>query len=166
MKKRLIIATVSIVVVLSAAWWFSPEQVIKRRSVSLFEVLTIDPSKAPATRALAVYSLHPFLASEVRITAPNPEEANGDFSREELESAFSTICQHAVQCRFSELAFEHVEIDGKRALVTLMLQAKVEFPDMKIADGPFRVKMEWQRDEKNWLLNLAEGVPLEKVGSR
>ena len=98
MKKRLLISIVSIFTVLSAAWWFSPEQVIKRRSISLFEILTIDLSKPPTTRALAVYSLHPYLATEVEVSTPTPEEANGTFAREELESAFSSICQHALQC--------------------------------------------------------------------
>ena len=161
MKKRLLISIVSIFTVLSAAWWFSPEQVIKRRSISLFEVLTIDLSKPPTTRALAVYSLHPYLATEVEVSAPTPEEANGTFAREELESAFSSICQHALQCRFSEPVFEQVSIDGKRASVELNLQANVEFPGLRIADGPFRVKLDWLRGEKDWLLERAAGEPVK-----
>lgn len=163
MKKRVLISIVSIIVVLSAAWWFSPEQVIKRRSISFFEVLTIDLSKPPTTRALAVYSLHPYLAAEVEVSTPNPEEANGTFAREELESAFSSICQYALQCRFSEPVFEHVKIEGKRASVELTLQAEVEFPEMRIADGPFRVKLEWLRGEKDWLLERAAGEPVKSA---
>lgn len=163
MKKRVLISVASIIVVLSAAWWFSPEQVIKRRSISFFEVLTIDLSKPPTTRALAVYNLHPYLAPEVEVSTPNPEEANGTFAREELESAFSSICQHAVQCRFSEPVFVHVKIEGKRASVELNLQAKVEFPEMQIADGPFRVKLEWLRGEKDWLLERAAGEPVKSA---
>jgi len=161
MKKRLLISIVSIFTVLSAAWWFSPEQVIKRRSISLFEILTIDLSKPPSTRALAVYSLHPYLATEVEVSTPTPEEANGTFAREELESAFSSICQHALQCRFSEPVFEQVSIDGKRASVELNLQANVEFPGLRIADGPFRVKLDWLRGEKDWLLVRAAGEPVK-----
>ena len=163
MKKRVLISVASIIVVLSAAWWFSPEQVIKRRSISFFEVLTIYLSKPPTTRALAVYNLHPYLAPEVEVSTPNPEEANGTFAREELESAFSSICQHAVQCRFSEPVFVHVKIEGKRASVELNLQAKVEFPEMQIADGPFRVKLEWLRGEKDWLLERAAGEPVKSA---
>ena len=161
MKKRLLISIVSIFTVLSTAWWFSPEQVIKRRSISLFEILTIDLSKPPTTRALAVYSLHPYLATEVEVSTPTPEEANGTFAREELESAFSSICQHALQCRFSEPVFEQVSIDGKRASVELNLQANVEFPGLRIADGPFRVKLDWLRGEKDWLLERAAGEPVK-----
>jgi hypothetical protein len=161
MKKRVLISVVSIITVLSAAWWFSPEQVIKRRSISFFEVLTIDLSKPPTTRALAVYSLHPYLAPEVEVSTPTPEEASGTFTREELESAFSSICQHALQCRFSEPVFEHVKVEGKRASVELTLQAEVEFPEMRIADGPFRVKLVWLRGEKDWLLEQAAGEPVK-----
>ncbi|MBU6171206.1 MAG: hypothetical protein KGQ87_06920 [Verrucomicrobia bacterium] len=156
----------SIIVVLSAAWWFSPEQVIKRRSISFFEVLTIDLSKPPTTRALAVYSLHPYLAPEVEVSTPTPEEANGTFAREELESAFSSICQHALQCRFSEPVIEHVKVEGKRARVELILKAKVEFPEMRIADGPFRVKLDWLRGEKDWLLEQAAGEPVKNAANR
>ena len=161
MTKRLLISFIFIVIILLAAWWFSPEQVIKRHNISLFEVLTIDLGKPPTTRALAVYSLHPYLAPEVEITTPTPEEANGTFAREELESAFSTICQHALQCQFSELKFVDVKIVGTRATVLLTLQAKVEFPEMRIADDPYRVKLEWIRGEGSWLLERAEGQPLQ-----
>ena len=165
MKKLLLISIVSIIVILSAAWWFSPEQVIKRRCVSFFEVLSIDPDKPPTTRAMAVYALHPLLASEVEISTPTPEEANGTFAREELESAFSSVCQHALHCRFSNPVFDSVKIEGKRATVTLTLHAKVEFPEMSIADGPFRVKLDWRREEKDWMLERAVGEPL-KIGSK
>jgi hypothetical protein len=161
MTKRLLISFIFIVIILSAAWWFSPEQVIKRHNISFFEVLTIDLGKPPTTRSLAVYSLHPYLAPEVEITTPTPEEANGKFAREELESAFSSICQHALQCQFSKLQFVDVKIVGTRATVLLTLQAKVEFPEMRIADGPYRVKLEWIRGEGSWLLERAEGLPLQ-----
>ena len=166
MKKRIIISVVSVITILSAAWWFSPEQVIKRRSISLFEVLTMDSSKPPATRALAVYSLHPYLASEVGISTSAHEEANGTFARDELESAFSSICQHADRCRFSELVFERVRVDGKRATVEMTLKAELEFPGLRIADGPFRVKLEWLREEKDWMVEQATGEPLEKGAKR
>ena len=165
MRKRLLISIVSIIVILSAAWWFSPEQVIKRRCVSFFEVLSIDPDRPPTTRAMAVYAHHPLLASEVEISTPTPEEANGTFAREELESAFSSVCQHALHCRFSNPVFDSVKIEGKRATVTLTLHAKVEFPEMSIADGPFRVKLDWRREEKDWMLERAVGEPL-KIGSK
>ena len=161
MKRRLLISVFSIILILSAAWWFSPKQVIMRRSVSFFEVLTIDLSKPPATRALTVYSLHPYLAPELLISAPHPEEANGTFARAELESAFSSICQHASQCRFFEPEFVEVKIDGKHASVTLNLQIEVEFPEMQIAEGHFRVNLRWIRGESGWLLEQAEGAPLK-----
>jgi hypothetical protein len=158
--KKLIISVVSIIVVLSATWWFSPEQVIKRRCVSLFEVLSIDTSQAPATRALAVYSLHPYLASEVEISATSPEEANGTFARDELESIFSSICQHAEQCRFTEPVFERVFIQDDSATVHLNLQIKVEFPGVSIADGSYRVTLDWRCGEKDWLLERTTGDPI------
>lgn len=160
MKKRVFIAVVSVITVMIAAWWFSPEQIIKRRSISLFDVLTIDLSKPPATRTLSVYSLHPYLAPEVEIATSAHEEANGTFAREELESAFSSICQHAVQCRFSEPTTERISIVGSQASVQLTLWAKVEFPRLSIADGPFRVSLDWLRAEKDWVLVRAVGEPI------
>lgn len=160
MKKRVIIAVVSVIAVMIAAWWFSPKQIIKRRSIALFDVLTIDPSKAPATRALAVYSLHPYLANEMEIATSAHEEANGTFAREELESAFSSICQHAKQCRFSELVVDRVSIDGRRASVDLNLQVNVEFTGLSIADGQFRVSLEWLRAENDWVLVRTVGEPI------
>jgi hypothetical protein len=59
-----------------------------------------------------------------------------------------------------------VKIDGKRASLEMTLQTKVEFPEMRIADGPFRVKLEWLRGEKDWLLERAEGEPVKDAANR
>jgi hypothetical protein len=48
----------------------------------------------------------------------------------------------------------------------MTLQTKVEFPEMRIADGPFRVKLEWLRGEKDWLLERAEGEPVKDAANR
>lgn len=157
--KKWIILVIAASVAASCLWWFSPEQVIRRRTLSFFDVISVDVSKPPTTRALAVYQLHPYLAPEVEISSSAHEDASGTFVRDELESAFSSICQHAVQCRFYEAQISDVAIDGKRATVSVSLQVKLEFQSLKVADGPFRAKLEWERGEKNWLLVRAEGEP-------
>jgi hypothetical protein len=146
------------IIVLSAAfalWWFSPKQVLKRRTVSLLETLTLDSGTSRNGRKLAVYSLNALLASEVTLENPAISEANGTFERQEMESAFSWICQQAKQTRFELEDIESVSISGDTGDVACVLEALVELPNVRLADGIYQARFSWRREDHQWRLERA-----------
>lgn len=155
--KRIAIPAAALVVLAGFLfWWFSPVQVLKRRTLSLLETLTMDAGTGKSTRQLGVYSLNALLAPEVELRTPTIDRANGTFERSELESAFSWLCQQAKQTRFDLKEFRSVDISGDRGKVVFSLEALVELPAYRPADGRFGVTFHWQREEESWHLTGAE----------
>jgi len=137
-------------------WWFSPVQVVKRRTGSFLKILTLQASESPASRQLGAYSLNALLAEQVALESTTINEANGTFERPELESAYAWLCQQARQTRFDIVKFESVAVTGKRAKVTFTLDALVELPTHRPADGIYQVVFDWQETNDGWRLATAK----------
>ena len=138
-----------------AWWWFQPTQVVKRRTQTLLHTLTLEPGTGLAGRQLSLYSFNGLLAAEVELTTPTLPEANGTFERAEMESAFSWLCEQARQSRFKLEKFHAVTIDGEHAEVAFSLEALVELPNSRPADGRYEVTFHWQRENNVWRLTRA-----------
>ena len=155
MKRFAILAVSLAVAVIFGGWWFSPTQVLKRRTESLLATLTLDSGTGKAGRQMAAYSLNALLASQVELENPEIQEANGNFERAELESAFSWLCNQARQTRFEAGKFHSVSVSGDAAKVKLSLTGLVELPTYRPADGTYEVTFDWQKEEDGWRLSRA-----------
>ncbi len=144
-----------------AFWWYSPVQVVKRRSGKLLDTLSLDAGGGKGRCQLATYSLNSLLASEVVLETPSISEANGTFERSEMESAFTWLCQQAKQSRFELEKFHSVKVAGDHADVVLSLNALVELPRYRPADGRYEVTFQWQREKDGWRLTRAEWLEAE-----
>ena len=158
MKRLALPAIVLVLLGALAFWWFSPVQVVKRRTKTLLETLTLEAGSGKAGRQLATYSLNALLASEVELEAPSIQEANGTFERSEMESAFSWLCGRAKQTRFELEEFHSVRVESDRADVALSLSALVELPSHRPADGRFEVTLRWQEEKDGWRLTGARWI--------
>lgn len=145
-----------------AFWWFSPVQVVKRRTKTLLETLTLEAGSGKGGRHLATYSFNALLASEVELEAPSIQEANGTFQRAEMESAFSWLCDQAKETRFELEKFHTVRVAGDRADVAFSLNALVELPNYRPADGNFKVTFQWQQEKDGWRLTSAKWTEVGK----
>lgn len=133
-------------------WWFSPVQVVKRRTASFLSTITLDVGAGRTSRQLATYSLNRMLASEVELDTPTIREANGSFERSELESGFSWLANQAKQTRFEIQEIRSVRVEGALATVDLSLKGLVELPHYRPADGIYDVTFEWIKAEDAWRL--------------
>ena len=138
-----------------AFWWFSPVQVLKRRTETLLRTLTLESGSGKAARQMGVYSLNALLATEVELSNPTIQEANGTFERSEMESAFSWLCEQAKETRFELGDFHSVKIDGEQADVAFSLEALVALPTYRPADGRYEVTFHWVRESDTWRLGRA-----------
>lgn len=141
-----------------AVWWFSPVQVVKRRSLTLLRTLTLSPGSSNTSRQLGTYSLNALLASEVELENPTIKEANGLFERSEMESAFQWLCGQAKQSQFQLEKFNAVNIDGNRAKVQLTITGLVELQSYRMADGKYDSVFEWVKEKDGWRLTRATWV--------
>lgn len=159
MKRLLISLSFVVILGLFAAWWFSDKQVLKRRTHSLLETLTFDAGTSRTTRQLGGYTFNGLLAPEVELINPTINEANGSFERTELESGYSWLAAQAKQSKFEAKEIQSIEINGKRAILTLTLSGMVELANYRPADGNFRVIFYWTKSDDGWRLTKADWKP-------
>ena len=150
MKKFIIIAVALLVLVPLGMWWFAPEQVIKRRTERLMDVLTISESTGRPIRQAKVFAMNGMLAPKVELGIPDIAEANGTFDRQQMESAFSWICQNAKQSDFRITEFQNVDIAENEAEVRFFVEGFLELGAGRPADGEFDVTIRWVEGGDGW----------------
>ncbi len=155
MKRFAIAAAILAILAAFGFWWFSPTQVIKRRTKSLLSTLTIESGSGKITRQMGTYSLGKLLAPRVQLETPTIDEANGTFDRAEMESAFSWLCNQARQTHFKLTRLQSIEVTGENAQVTLTLNGLVELPTYRPADGNYFVTFDWEKTADGWQLTHA-----------
>lgn len=156
MKHKIIIALiVSTLIAAFAFWWFSPVQVLKRRTHALLETITFQSGTGQAGRQIGVYSLTDMLAPNVELDTDMHPDAAGSFERAQLESAYSWLSGQAKQTRFKLEKFQSIEISGDHADVSCTVEALVELPNYRPADGRYDVKLHWLLTKDGWRLSKA-----------
>lgn len=160
MKKLLIIGAALLIIVPLGLWWFSSDQVIKRRSEHLMDVLTISADTSGAFRQAKVFSINGILDAQVVIETPDVAKANGTFEKQEIESAFSWICRNAKESRFQIEEFQEVKIEGDRAMVRAKVEGFMELSSGRPLDGVFYVTLHWVKRDGGWRLKQMAWQPL------
>lgn len=149
MKKLPIAIIAAAVLIPLGMWWFSPEQVVKRRTKHLMEVLSMSEGAGPLRQG-KVFSMNAMLAPEVTLTIPDIADANGTFDKQEIESAFSWICQNAKKSDFRITEFRGIEIAGETAKVGFITEGFLELGAGRPADGTFDVTIRWVKGGDGW----------------
>ncbi|MES2476838.1 MAG: hypothetical protein V4640_13730 [Verrucomicrobiota bacterium] len=155
MKRYLIPFAVVLLLVGFCIWWYSPRQVIQRRTHSLLETLTFEKGGGLASRNMGGYTLHDLLAGEVQLVTPTIPEANGSFSRDDLEAAYSWLANQAKESRFEMDEIHDIAVQENAATVKFSLFGMVELPTYRPADGNYDVTFEWVKEEDGWKLARA-----------
>ncbi|MEP2775697.1 MAG: hypothetical protein ABJQ29_04460 [Luteolibacter sp.] len=150
MKKLIILAGALLVIIPLGTWWFSPDQVIMRRTKHLMEVLSLSEGSGGPLRQAKVFSMNAMLAPEVTLTIPGTSEANGTFDKEEMESAFSWICQNAKSANFHITEFRNVEVDGDQAVVWVTVEGYMQLAFLRPVDGTHDVIITWKKGGDGW----------------
>ncbi len=155
MKKFLPVLFVILVVVAFSLWWFSPAQVIQRRTHNLLRTMTLEAGSGKAARQMGGHTLNALLAAEVELRSEALPQANGVFDRSELQSAYSWLCEQAEESRFEVRRIDSVSIDGDHGTVRCMLNALVVLPNSRPVDGNYEVILHWTLEDDSWRLARA-----------
>ena len=136
-------------------WWFSPTQVLKRRTRDLCQILTLDAGTAPASRTINSLQFDRLLQPNVEFDIPSISEANGNFDRIEINSAFTWLCNNAKETKFRLVRFDRIVIEGGHASVSARLEARVLLPGAQVVDSPGDATFIWKKTEDGWRLEKA-----------
>ena len=140
-------------------WWFQPTQVLKRRTGKLLHTLTLPADETHTNRRMGIYALNGLLSPQVEFDAPpSLDQANGIFERSEVESSFSWLCDQAKQTRFNLRKIHSITVNGDQADVAFLIDALVELPNDRLADGHYECSFHWQLETDTWHLTRAKWV--------
>lgn len=162
MKRILPLSIAILALVGVSSWWFSPAEVVKRRTKTLLRTLTLEAGSGVAGRQMGTYSLNALLAPEIRLENATIPQANGAFSREEVESAFSWLCNQAKQTDFRVDSFRQVRVEQETAEVDVRIFGMVELPNYRPADGFHDAVFQWKRFPDGWRLASAHWAGVSK----
>lgn len=160
MKKLLITGILLAAVIGFLSWWYSPKQVVKRRTDSLLRTLTLNQDQSVAAKQMGVYSINALLAPEVEFASGEIEQANGTFARSDVESTYGWLCEHAKEMTFTRKKTESITINGDTGRITFVVDAKVVVMDSEIASGLYRTTFEWVQNDA-WQLRSAKWSKVE-----
>lgn len=150
MKKLIAIVVLLAVLIPVGMWWSSPEQAVMRRTKHLMDVLTLSEGSGGPLRQAKVFSMNAMLAPEVELSVPDIADANGTFDKQEMESAFSWICQNAKRSQFRITEFREVVISGEDAKVRVFAEGYLDLGGIRPADGDFDVTIHWVKGGDGW----------------
>lgn len=152
-KTRIIIACVLVLLLIPfGIWWFSEERAVKRRSDHLMDVMTIDAESRGVFRQLKAYSLGGVLADQIDFESATVEKVNGSYPKDQIESAFSWICQNSKESIFEITEFREVKIEGDRATVRATVEGFIEVKGDRPVDGSSDVTLFWVKSNGSWVL--------------
>lgn len=150
MKKLAILLVLLAILIPAGMWWFSPEQVLMRRTKHLMDVMTISEGTGRPLRQAKVFSMNALLAPEVSLSSPEIPDANGTFDKQEIESAFSWVCGNAKYSEVRVTDFGEITVEGDRAEVEATIEALLELPGTRRVDGSYALTIAWVKAEDGW----------------
>ena len=158
MKKLIPIVVLAAILIPVGSWYFSSEQVVKRRTKHLMAVLSISESSAQPLRQGKVYSMNALLAPEVTLDIPGTSEANGTFDKQLMESAFSWVCRNAKSSQFDVTDFRSVTLDGDTATVNVVVEGYMELSKLRPMDGLHDVTLVWEKGGDGWRFSKVDWI--------
>ena len=145
----IIIAAIAVVIPL-CLWWISPEQVLKRRTKHLMNVISLSSGTTPMLRQTKAFSLNGLLAPQLQIVSPSIPKADGRFDKEIVESAFGWICRHAKESEFVIVEFLELTVEGERGLARIEVKGMMQLPRYRPVDGTYEVTIHWLDSADGW----------------
>ncbi len=155
MNRHLVAGLVALVVLGMVVWWYTPAQVLKRRSAGLLDSLSFSGGTGIPARQLSGYSFGALLADEVELDSHGIPEADGTFSRATLEAGHAALASYARESGFEIEKIHFVAVDGDHGHVSLTIDGFVQLPDYRPVDGRYQVDLHWRRSETGWHLYRA-----------
>lgn len=154
MKKIItFLATAFIAIVLFSFWYFQQERVLKRKLDNLIADLNFTPDSTRTTRLIKSSSITSYFDEATEISSPI-EDANGNFSREDLSSGYAGLAEHARE--ISIVRIGDISYEGDESQATLIFDADVKITVtrwIQAVDDTYHVTTYWRKTNKGWVIH-------------
>lgn len=150
MKRVVFILVVGLILIATLFWWFSPTQMLKRKTASLMGLMNL--SGTGEARVMEVNAFRGLLADNVEMELSFRTGLDPVLGRDDIVSGYVMLSRRVQKSRFELLRYESVQIDGDAADVAFIMKGLVELPEIRILDGEYRMVFHWLEQEGDWRL--------------
>ena len=156
--KRLAIPVGILVLAGLAFWWFSPTQVLKRRTAAFIDTANVPVAMSDLGRSARGKHVSDYLANRISVKSPEAlaEEVGREFTRDEAAGLYSGVARYCKEISITDLEFEAVEVDGDVASVRFTADTIVDLPNRRPVDGLITANSFWRKTDNGWLLESFE----------
>jgi hypothetical protein len=160
-KRLLIGIAVAAAIAGFAVWWFSPTQVLKRRTRALLDTVSVAADSGRIARGIQASGIDGFLAKNVKLEVPD-EEASGSWSRDGVGAGFRYVATECDFTRFELGSIESLVIGEDTATLDCWVDAEVQVDKRTRVSGRYRTEFAWKKDEGRWRITavkMADATP-------
>lgn len=156
MRPRFLLILLLILIVpvaIGGVWWFSPNQVVKRKTIQLLDIISLAADQGVAPRQLRNMKLEKLLAKQINLEVGSEAEIDGSYSRTDMLSLYAALCNATKTSEFKLARIDALQADTQRAEMQVVIQAKVVLSNKdKPFDGLYPTLIVWQKGEDGWQL--------------
>ena len=153
--KRLLIYLAIVITVIGAFsyWYFRPERVIKRNTLSLLNELTITPEIGRTGRIMKSSAIAKYFSSPTTLHS-SYDVANGTFDQDEINGGCDMLTQQASSIIINPHDDMHITLTDDSAIVTITAEVKAKVGKwIEVVDDTFTITIHWKKTDKGWKVN-------------
>jgi hypothetical protein len=156
--KRVAIPAIVLILAGLAFWWFSPTQVLKRRTASFIDTARVPVSMSDLGRSARGRHLADYFAPSIEVESPEnlAHEVGRTFTRDEAAALYSGVARYCREVSITDLEFVSVGSKNDEARVVFTADTIVDLPNRRPVDGLVTVESRWRKVDGDWLLEAFE----------
>ena len=140
-----------------AIWWFSAEQVLKRRVGDLIDAAEVSKLTSDLARQTRGQKIAGYFGKEVAVVPPGDVSGDiagrlddGTMTRDRLVMLYSMAARGSREISFVDLEVRDVSVDGDRAEVPFRVDCVVDLDSRRPVDGLLDVQSQWVKSDDAW----------------
>lgn len=145
MKKVWIISAVLLIVTGWLWWWLQPEQVIKRRTRSLVEL--VDLGRVSGVGVMDVHAIGRLIADSMQVEAEFVADQPVPVSPTEVEMAYRWLGDNATHSEFDLIEMGEVKLEERKATLVTRIRGRLDLEDRRLVEGEYQVVFVWRQTE-------------------
>ena len=157
MKSIYRFAAIALIVLGLFSWWYyQTPRMLARKIDGLISTLRFDPSTSRSSRLIKTSGIQSYFDEQVEITSPI-DNANGNFSPEDLTSGYSFLTENAREISIERVGEISCELDGPHATQRFDCNAKVSVSRwLKNLNGRYEITVHWKKTNDGWKIHSTD----------
>jgi hypothetical protein len=137
-------------------WYYQTPRTLARKIDGLISTLRFDTATSRSSRLIKSSSIGQYFDEQVEISSPI-ENANGNFSPEELNSGYGFLTENAREITIQRVTDIACAISDQHATQRFEVDARVSVSQwIKNLDGHYAITVHWRKTTHGWRIHSSD----------